>query len=305
MDLAHLFTSAVDDGSTRSLARLLRILEDRRDGWRDVASRAWTAGGGGHIIGLTGAPGAGKSTLTNALVTAWRAVDRRVGVVAVDPSSPFSGGALLGDRLRMQDHVEDAGVFVRSVANRGRLGGVADATAAMIALFDAARFDPVVVETVGVGQAEVEVVDHVDTVVVMVTPGWGDSIQVEKAGVLEIADVLVVNKADRAGADEAQRLLAAMGEASAPASWTPPVIQTVATEDEGVEELLDALDRHRRHLEVTPDGAARRRRRALASLRGALVAKVPDRLAAMDLDAVVDGVASRRLDPWTEADRIP
>jgi LAO/AO transport system kinase len=305
MDVAHLISAAVDDGDPRSLARLLSVLEDRRAGWREVASRAWTAGGHGHLIGLTGAPGAGKSSLANALVTAWRAVDRRVGVVAVDPSSPFSGGALLGDRIRMQDHVEDVGVFVRSVANRGRLGGVADATAAMTALLDAARFDPVVVETVGVGQAEVEVLDHVDTVVVVVTPGWGDSIQVEKAGVLEVADVLVVNKADRPGADEIEHLLSAMGETGARAGWTPPVIQTVATEDTGVEELLDALDRHRRHLAVTPEGPARRRRRALACLRGALVAEVPDRLTAIDVDAVVDGLATRRLDPWTEADQIP
>lgn len=300
MDTSGLLAAAVG-GDRRALARLLRLVEDRRDGWSDVLAEAWKTSDSPHLIGITGAPGSGKSTLTNALITAWRAVDRRVGVVAVDPSSPFTGGALLGDRIRMQDHVTDPDVFVRSMSSRGRLGGLAEGTAGLVTLLEAARFDPIVVETVGVGQSEVDVVYHTDTVVVVVTPGWGDDVQADKAGILEIGDVFVINKADRADATETRRWLRAMLQMAPPREWTPPVIETVATGEAGIEELADALDRHRRHLVVGEQGRERRRRRSRAYIEWAVRAGLMGHLDQPDLDGVVEAVASRRLDPWTAA----
>jgi LAO/AO transport system kinase len=290
-------------GDRRALARLLRIVEDRREGWQEVLASAWAATGQAHLIGLTGAPGTGKSTLGNALISVWRALDRRVGIVAVDPSSPFTGGALLGDRIRMQDQVGDPGVFVRSMSSRGRLGGVADATAGLVTLLDAARFDPVVVETVGVGQSEVEVVDHADSVVVVLTPGWGDGVQADKAGILEVADIFVINKADRPAVGETRRWLTASLEMGPPREWNPPIIETVATADSGVEELIDALDRHRRHLRGE-EGHLRRRRRARSFLERAAFEAVSRRLDHPDLEGLVEQVVARTLDPWTAATKL-
>lgn len=183
---------------------------------------AWRRRPPSHLVGITGAPGSGKSTLTNALIATWRALDRRVGVVAVDPSSPFTGGALLGDRIRMQEHVGDPDVFIRSMSSRGRLGGLADTTAALVTVLGAAGFDPVVIETVGVGQSEVEVVHHADTVVVVLTPGWGDGVQADKAGILEIADVFAINKADRGSTTDTRRWLESMLEMAPDTNWEPP-----------------------------------------------------------------------------------
>ena len=301
MDLADLSRRAFFEHDRRALSRLLRVVEDRRDGWRDLASSAWARGGAAHLVGITGAPGTGKSTLTNALIEEWRSERRAVGVVAVDPSSPFSGGALLGDRIRMQEHISDQDVFVRSMSARGRLGGLADATAAVTSLVDAAGFDPVVVETVGVGQSEVEVIDHVDTVVVVVTPGWGDSVQVDKAGLLEIADILVVNKADRPGADETAGMVESMVEGNRHRSRRVPVVTTVATGPRGVDTLAAALEDHRRYLDG-PEGDERRRRRAGALVRHAVVAGLAEHLMREDAVDIAD-VASRRTDPWTVADR--
>ena len=295
--------NAVLNGDRRTLARLLRQVEDRREGWEGILAQAWPATGKAHLIGITGAPGSGKSTLTNALISVWRAVDRRVGVVAVDPSSPFTGGALLGDRIRMQDHVGDAGVFVRSMSSRGRLGGLADATAALVTLLDAARFDPVVIETVGVGQSEVDVIDQTDTVVVLLTPGWGDGVQADKAGILEIADVFVINKADQPGGAETRRWLTASLEMGPPREWVPPIIDTVATDGSGIEALIDALDQHRRHL-MGDAGRLRRRRRARAYLERAASEAISRRLDHPELDALVDQVVARTTDPWTAARRL-
>lgn len=246
----ELLSRAVEDGDRHALARLLRLVEDQGEGADAVITQAAESAGKAHLIGVTGAPGSGKSTLTNSLITAWRAVDRPVAVVAVDPSSPFTGGALLGDRIRMQTHVDDPGVFIRSMATRGRTGGVGDATAGLVTILDAAGFDPVLVETVGAGQSEVDIMNHTDTVVVIVNPGAGDDIQTEKAGILEIGDVYVINKADRPDTSDTRRWLTAMLEMAPPRPWMPPVIETVATEDKGVDELIDALDRHRRHVSV-------------------------------------------------------
>jgi LAO/AO transport system kinase len=302
---SDLMQRAVGGDDRRALARLLRIVEDRGEGWSDLLAEAWARPPAAHLVGITGAPGSGKSTLTSALIDAWRTVDRRVAVVAVDPSSPFSGGALLGDRIRMQSHVSDPGVFVRSMSSRGRLGGVADATAGLVTVFDAARFDPVVVETVGVGQSEVDIVDHTDTVVVVVTPGWGDGVQADKAGILEIGDVFVINKADRPEVAETRRWLTSMLEMSPPRSgWDPPVVETVATEDAGIDELVGALDHHRRHLVTGAEGAERRRRRAEAYVEWAVAAGLQRQMQKPTVAGIVDEVMARRLDPWAAARRL-
>lgn len=300
MESSDLLTAALDRGDRRALARLLRRIEDRHTGWQEVLARAWKRSGKAHLIGITGSPGSGKSTLTNALISGWRALDRQVGVVAVDPSSPFTGGALLGDRIRMQDHVGDGGVFVRSMSNRGRLGGVADATAGLVTLLDAAGFDPVVVETVGVGQSEVDVIDHADTVVVVMTPESGDGVQADKAGISEIADIYVINKADHPGAAQTRRWLSASLDMGPERPWVPPILDTVATEDGGIDELLDALDRHRRHL-MGGEGRERRRRRARAYVERAAADAIRRRLDTPGLDDLVEQVAARALDPWTAA----
>lgn len=289
-------------GDRRALARTLRIIEDRADGWESLLAGLWPRAGNAHLVGITGAPGVGKSTLTNALLSAWRALDRRIGVLAVDPASPFTGGALLGDRIRMQDHVSDPGVFVRSMSSRGRLGGLAEGAASLVGVLAAAGFDPVLVETVGVGQSEIDVVYHADTVVVMVTPRWGNGIQVEKAGILEVGDIFVINKADSVGVDETRQALAGMVEANPPSGgWTPPVLATVATTGAGVEELIDAIDRHRRHLAVGEAGRERRRRRARMEISAAVAAAARNRLDHPELEALVDEVSAHRLDPWEAA----
>ena len=265
--------------------------------------------GRAHVVGLTGPPGVGKSTTTSALVGAYRARGLRVGVLAVDPTSPFSGGALLGDRVRMSEHAADTEVFIRSMASRGHLGGLSWAAPAAVRVLDAAGCDVVLLETVGVGQSEVEVAATADTTVVLVAPGMGDGIQAAKAGILEVADVLVVNKADRDGADRTVRDLrgaVAMGERDRTA-WRPPVLRTVATSATGIDDLVEAIDGHRRHL-----GAAglreRRTRRAAREVEAlavemlrARVGRVAgdDRLAALAAE-VVDG----RSDPYRAADAI-
>lgn len=300
MDATRLLHLALH-GDRPALARVLRIVEDHRAGWEAVLAGAWELAGDSHLIGITGAPGSGKSTLTNSLISAWRGGERSVAVVAVDPSSPLSGGALLGDRIRMQQHIEDPDVFIRSMSTRGRLGGVADTTAGLVTVLDAARFDPVVVETVGVGQSEVDVIDHSDTVIVVVTPGWGDDIQTDKAGLLEVGDIFVINKADRRGVGRTRRNLATMLELGMSGEWTPPIVETVATSDSGTEELVDALARHRRFLFASDEGGFRRRRRARAYTERALTQIIRDRLGLPEVEELLDRIVARTLDPWTAA----
>ncbi|EFF93121.1 LAO/AO transport system ATPase [Streptomyces sp. e14] len=214
--------------------------------------------GNAYVVGLTGSPGVGKSTSTSALVTAYRKQGKRVGVLAVDPSSPFSGGALLGDRVRMSDHASDPGVYIRSMATRGHLGGLAWAAPQAIRVLDAAGCDVILVETVGVGQSEVEIASQADTSVVLLAPGMGDGIQAAKAGILEIGDVYVVNKADRDGADATARELNHMlglGEARGPGDWRPPIVKTVAARAEGVDEVVEALEKHRAWMEERGEGS--------------------------------------------------
>jgi LAO/AO transport system kinase len=277
----------------------------------DVARALAPFTGGAHVVGLTGAPGVGKSTTTSALVTALRASGRRVGVLAVDPSSPFTGGALLGDRVRMQEHATDPGVFIRSMATRGHLGGLAAAAPQAVRVLDAAGCDVVLIETVGVGQSEVEVAGLADTTLVLLAPGMGDAIQAAKAGILEIGHVYCVNKADRDGADVTARELRTMlaigrnvEGADAP-EWRPPILKTVASRSEGIDELLAEIDRHRAFLVEHDELEGRRRRRARAEIEALVVATVRDTLssgdASAELDRLAADVVSGTTDPYAAA----
>jgi LAO/AO transport system kinase len=299
-DLAERLREA-QEGDRLALARLLTDLED---GALDASDRGavFAAGHGAHLVGITGPPGSGKSTLVDALIRAWRAQGRRVGVIAVDPSSPLTGGAIMGDRIRMMDHVGDDGVFVRSMASRGALGGLAATTWLTAAALDAGGYDPVLIETVGAGQSEVEIATLAETTVVVEVPEMGDEVQAIKAGLLEIADVVVVNKSDRPGADQAARQLKAMlstagGRVARPA---PPVLLTSATTGEGVETLREAIEAHRRQRTPERDLA-----RATELLRRALASRAHDRaLHAPGWDDAVAAVAERREDPFAAADRL-
>ena len=281
-------------GDKRALARVISWAENEDPRLRSVLTHLKPSAAWPRVIGLTGAPGAGKSTVTSALVRALRARGNRVAVLAVDPSSPFTGGALLGDRIRMQEHATDDGVFIRSMGSRGQLGGLAAATPQAIRVLAAAGYEVILVETVGVGQAEVEIASAADTTVVLVVPGMGDSIQAAKAGVLEVADVLVVNKADRPDTQATLRDLRAMVHL-ATGEWKPPIVPTVATSGDGVADLLGALDRHDAWLESSGERARRRLARArdeVTALAFGLLAPrlaVPDELAAR--------VAEGRCDP--------
>ena len=296
-------------GDVRALARLLSLVEDESPQVRIVIRDLLPDTGGARIIGLTGAPGVGKSTMTSALVGAFRAAGRRVAVLAVDPTSPFTGGALLGDRVRMQDHATDEQVFIRSMASRGHLGGLAAATPQAIRVLDAAGFELIIIETVGVGQAEVAVASLADSVVVMLAPGLGDAIQAAKAGILEVADLFVVNKADKPDAHQVVRDLRnmiALGHRE-PGDWKPPIISAVAVNglhDEGISELVSDLDAHWDWL--TSGGELKRRRlaRAREEITALAFASLRDRLAAGGVDELAARVADGTLDPFQAAEDV-
>ncbi len=295
-------------GDRGALARLLTVVERGGEPSRALGRLVHGRTGRAYTVGMTGAPGAGKSTLTDAVVRHLRLASEDVAVLAVDPSSPRTGGAILGDRVRMQGHAGDDGVFIRSMASRGHLGGLALAVPEAIRVLDAVGVPLVLVETVGVGQVEVAIAGAADTTVVVVTPGWGDSVQANKAGLLEVADVLVVNKADRGGAEAAVRDLEGMLElvGRAPEAWRPPIVVTSAVDGGGVPELWDAVTGHRVALEVG-DELARRRRQRLASEVVEIVLRRLELLAvglANDpgFDRLVGDVAAGRLDLWAAAD---
>ena len=292
-------------GDRRAVARLISLVETGGPAADAAAAALYPATGRAYTVGITGAPGAGKSTLTDALVTRLRADDLEVGVLAVDPTSPFSGGAILGDRVRMQDHATDPGVFIRSMATRGHLGGLALATPQAIRVLDAAGKPWILVETVGVGQVEVEVAAATDTTVVVVNPGWGDAVQANKAGLMEIADVFVVNKADRAGVDDTERDLRQMLELGGHRAWEPPLVRTVATTGDGVTDLWDAVRAHRTFLESTGGLAARRHARLRDEVRAIALARlgaaVDARCRAPEFDAVMARVDAREVDPYAAA----
>ena len=265
--------------------------------------------GRAHVVGLTGAPGVGKSTTVTCLVRALRERGERVGVLAVDPSSPFSGGALLGDRVRMQEHALDRDVYIRSMATRGHLGGLAVATPQALRAFDAAGFDTVVVETVGVGQSELEVAEMVDTILVLLAPGMGDGIQAAKAGILEIGDIFVVNKSDRDGAQALVRELRTMIALTnrSPQEWKPPIVMTVAYENRGIADLLEAIDRFRASQVETGRAATRRIARARREVESIAVAKVRAELrlnGEARLEDLAKAVSRGELDPYAAAERV-
>jgi LAO/AO transport system kinase len=295
-------------GDRRALARLITIVEEGGEAAATVTAAVFETGGHAWTTGLTGAPGAGKSTLTDRLIDQARANGSEVAVVAVDPSSPFSGGAVLGDRVRMQEHIDDAGVYIRSMASRGHLGGISAATPRVVATLDGVGFPEVFVETVGVGQAEVEVAGNTDTTVVVVNPGWGDSIQAAKAGLLEIGDIFVVNKADRPGVAETVRDLTQMLELGEARPWPPPIINTVASMGEGIGELWRAIGDHRRHLQDAGTLAAFRHQRLVAEMEAALHSGMERRLrSAIPADTwaqLTARVAQREIDPWSAAERL-
>ena len=289
-------------GDRRSLARAISAVEDSED--NRLLSALHRHGGNTRVVGITGAPGTGKSTLTDRLISRARRDGLVVAVIAVDPSSPFTGGAVLGDRVRMQDHIGDPGVYVRSMSTRGALGGLSTATEAALVVLDAAGFDLVFVETVGVGQSEVDVMALVDTTVVVVAPGFGDGVQAAKAGVLEIGDVFVVNKSDQPGADGVVRDLTQMLELGSHGSWSPPIVLASALETSGIDEVWDAIDRHRRHTDGSA-GEEGRRRRAAHAVRRAVLARLGRRTATREIPPeVVDAIIQRDIDPWTAAERL-
>jgi LAO/AO transport system kinase len=345
--MAGSIADRVLSGDTRAAARLMRDLDDRLPEAESTLRALFPRTGRAYVIGLTGAPGAGKSSLTDRLISQYRRAGKSVGVVAVDPTSPFTGGAILGDRIRMQDHALDPGVFIRSMATRGHLGGLTRSTSDVVQVLDAMGKDVVIVETVGVGQDEIEIASFAHTVVVVAVPGLGDDVQAIKAGVLEIADVFAVNKADREGADRTVRDLQMMLElrhsasgraagdhdaahhfagapggpgASGPGDsrrpgrdeepWEPPILRTVAVKDEGIGDLVSAIESHHSHLERTGEKRVREVARARAAfvavLRERLLAGALERLEAEmgELDAVAARIAAHEADPYALADEL-
>ncbi|GGM35592.1 LAO/AO transport system kinase [Longimycelium tulufanense] len=311
VDVADLVDRA-RQGQPRALARLISLVEDASPQLREVAAALAPHTGHARVIGLTGSPGVGKSTSTSALVSAFRRQGRRVGVLAVDPSSPFSGGALLGDRVRMQEHATDPDVFIRSMATRGHLGGLAWATPQALRVLDAAGCDVVLVETVGVGQSEVEVVSLADTTLVLLAPGMGDGIQAAKAGILEVADVFVVNKADRDGADQTVRDLKYMislgRRERTGAIWRPPIVKTIAARGQGLDEVTEAIDAHHDWMVRHGELEQRRQRRAQAEIEAIAVEMLRAELGDVHGGTALEGLAKRvvagEVDPYRAADEL-
>jgi len=310
-DVADLVSRARDSQS-RAVARLISLVEDASPQLREVAAALAPHTGHAQVIGLTGSPGVGKSTSTSALVRTYRDAGLRVGVLAIDPSSPFSGGALLGDRVRMQDHATDAGVFIRSMATRGHLGGLSWATPQALRVLDAAGFDVVLVETVGVGQSEVEVVSLADSTLVLLAPGMGDGIQAAKAGILEVADVFVVNKADRDGADttvrELKHMISLGRREQAGPTWRVPVVKTVASAGRGVGDVVDAIAAHREWMSVHGELTRRRIVRASAEVEAIALATLRERMGSFTgnaaLAALASDVVDGTTDPYVAADEL-
>ncbi len=306
VDLVELLLS----GNRRALARAITLAETGGEAARTLLRAVYAHTGRAHIVGITGAPGAGKSTLVNALAHHWRGSGKTIGIIAVDPSSPFTGGAILGDRIRMQSLGGDPGIFIRSMASRGRLGGIARATGDAIDLLDAAGFDIVIVETVGAGQGEVEIANAAHTTVVVEAPGMGDDVQTIKAGILEIADVFVVNKADREGAEATIRQLRALlnlGGAQRD-GWVPPILPAVALRAEGIAAIAAAIERHQEHLRAEERRADYERRRVAREfqliIQETALERARARLAGAEWDALVERIARREIDPYTAAEQV-
>jgi LAO/AO transport system kinase len=323
-------------GDTRAAARAMRNVDDRMPGYLELLKEIFPSTGRAFVVGVTGNPGAGKSTLTDRLIERYRSSARKVGVICVDPSSPYTGGAILGDRIRMTRHATDPGVFIRSVATRGHLGGLSRSARDMVRVLDAYGCDVVIVETVGVGQDELEITRTAHSTLVVMAPGMGDEVQAIKAGILETADVFAVNKADRDGADSTMRdleLMIALGTETMVASgksrahvvhggvkvdviptaealderWVPPIVKCIATRGEGIEELVDALDRHKVWLDGTESGRARRRLRLAEELRESLretLIEAATSALGPDIDKAVAAVESKTIDPYTATEHL-
>lgn len=293
------------------MARLISLVEDGHPALREVMGALAPHSGTAHVIGITGSPGVGKSTSTNALVGAFRKRGKRIGVLAVDPSSPFSGGALLGDRVRMQDHALDPEVYIRSMASRGHLGGLSWTTPQALRVLDAAGCDVILVETVGVGQSEVEIAGLADTTIVLLAPGMGDGIQAAKAGILEIGDLFVVNKADREGADATVRdirHMISLGDRTEPGLWRPPVVKTVAARGQGIDEVMEALDKHVAWMEATGALRQRRVRRAGDEIESIALQQLRARMGDLrhgnGVDELAAAVVDGKTDPYAAADQV-
>jgi LAO/AO transport system kinase len=297
-------------GDARSVARLISLVEDASPLLREVMAGLAPYAGNAHVVGITGSPGVGKSTSTSALVGELRRAGKRVGVLAVDPSSPFSGGALLGDRVRMQDHALDRDVYIRSMASRGHLGGLSWSTPQALRVLDAAGCDVILVETVGVGQSEVEIAGLADTTLVLLAPGMGDGIQAAKAGILEVGDVYVINKADRDGADQVRRELRSMLALAerTEGAWRPPIVKTVAARAEGLDEVVAEIEQHRTWLASSGELQARRLRRARDEVEAIAVTALREQWGDVhgrsELDDLAAAVAAGDTDPYAAADRL-
>ena len=305
MDVDGLIRRALS-GERRAIGRVISLVEDGGADLGRVMHALYPHTGTAYTVGITGSPGAGKSTLTEGLVARARADGKGIGVLAVDPSSPFSGGALLGDRVRMQSHATDSEVFIRSMATRGHLGGISLATPEAVRVLDAVGKDLIIVETVGVGQAEVDITDACDTTVVVLNPGWGDSVQAAKAGLLEIAEVFVVNKADRPGTKDTVREIRQMLDLSE-TEWRPDVVPTVATKGEGIDDLWAAIEKHRAYQEERGLLEARRHRRIRREIEAIVAERYRERVgseAAVLLEELTGEVVARRMDPYAAADRV-
>src|SRR5438093_10659363 len=295
-------------GDRRAVARAISMVEDGASGLAELSEVIYPKTGRAYTVGLTGSPGVGKSSLAEHLVRAARSRDQTVAVLAIDPTSPFTGGALLGDRLRMQAHATDPGVFIRSMATRGHLGGMALAAPEALRIVAASGKDLILVETVGVGQAEVEVATATDTTLVVVSPGWGDAVQVAKAGILEIADVFVVNKADKEGADDAVRDLRNMLRMGPKADWVPPIVRTSTVTGDGIDELWEGIEQHRKHGEASGSLEEKRRRRVLEEVKSMVAFRLRETATGLldrdTGDAVIEKLASLRIDPYEAAETL-
>ena len=297
------------DGDKRALARAISLIENGDPAGAEIVAELYPRTGAARVVGFTGPPGVGKSTLIGALVRALRARERKVGVLSIDPSSPFTRGALLGDRIRLSEHFLDDGVFIRSMASRGALGGLAEASLQAALVMDAAGVDDVLLETVGVGQAEIDVVDHADTVVLALMPGSGDSIQALKAGVMEIPDVIVINKAEHPLTDTMVREVRTALSLGPSGDWKVPIVKTIAAKGEGIDDLLDAMERHRIHVEETGTLDQRRARNLRSEVLGLAAARMRRELEERigedpDVAELLEQVVSRKTDPATAAGQL-
>jgi LAO/AO transport system kinase len=299
--------SALRAGDPRALARAISTVENRTYGWSDLLKNLFAHSGKARVIGLTGAPGAGKSTLVDQLAKLYRKQERTVGIVAVDPTSPYTGGAILGDRIRMQDHFADPGIYIRSMATRGSLGGLARTTADVATVLDASGRDVILIETVGVGQDEVDIVRLADITVVILVPGMGDDVQTIKAGIMEIADIFVINKSDREGAERVEREIRALQTLAARQDgWTPPIVKTVATDATGVQELAMAISGYEEFLQkenrALKKSVENWQERLVEMLRDAMLEKARGVLG--DMKELAADVAQHRRDPYTVVEEI-